>query len=124
MSTALCQLREREIIQSRVKGKLKVLTVMIHAKIKHEMLNEYLDLIKVLIKQTTRKGCLTYSFNQSKDEPTEFVLYEQWENQAALDIHISELFDILGPAKPGDPIPEKLMNMYERATPVYYDIVS
>ena len=101
-----------------------MLTVMIHAKIKHEMLNEYLDLIKVLIKQTTRKGCLTYSFNQSKDEPTEFVLYEQWENQAALDIHISELFDILGPAKPGDPIPEKLMNMYERATPVYYDIVS
>ncbi len=96
---------------------------MIHAKVKQEMLNEYLDLIKVLIKETTKKGCLTYAFNQSKDEPTEFVLYEQWETQADLDNHIKELFKILGPAKPGDPIPEKLMNMYEKATPVFYDVV-
>jgi hypothetical protein len=96
---------------------------MIHAKIKHEMLDEYLELIKVLIKETTKKGCHAYSFNQSKDEPTEFVLYEQWESQAALDSHINELFDILGPAKPGDSIPEKLVNMYESAKPVYYDVV-
>jgi hypothetical protein len=96
---------------------------MIHAKIKHEMVNEYLDLIKMLVNKTTRKGCHTYSFNQNKDEPTEFVLYEQWEDQAALDNHISELFDILGPAKLGAPIPEKLMNMYESAKPVYYDVI-
>lgn len=101
-----------------------MLTVMIHAKVKQEMLKEYLDLIKVLIRETTKKGCLNYSFNQSKEEPTEFVLYEQWESQEDLDNHIKELFDILGPAKPGDPIPEKLMNMYEKATPVFYDIVS
>jgi len=96
---------------------------MIHAKVKHEMLNDYLDLIKVLIKETTKKGCLIYAFNQSQDEPTEFVLYEQWESQADLDNHINELFEILGPAKPGDPIPEKLMNMYENATPIFYNIV-
>ena len=100
-----------------------MLTIIIHAKIKHEMLEEYLDLIKLLIKETTKKGCLNYSFNQNKDVPTEFVLYEQWESQEALDNHINELFEILGPAKPGDPIPEKLMNMYEKATPVYYNIV-
>ena len=100
-----------------------MLTVMIHAKVKKEMLNEYLDLIKLLIKKTTKKGCLTYSFNRNKEEPTEFVLYEQWESQADLDTHINELFTILGPAKPGNPIPEKLMNMYEKAIPVFYDIV-
>ncbi len=97
---------------------------MIHAKVKQEMLNEYLDLIKVLVKKTTKKGCLTYAFNQNKDEPTEFVLYEQWKTQEDLDNHIEELFKILGPAKPGDPIPEKLMNMYERATPIFYNVVS
>jgi len=100
-----------------------VLTVMIHVKVKQEKLTEYLDLIKVLIKETTKKGCLTYSFNQNKDEPTEFVIYEQWESQEDLDSHIDELFKILGPAKSGDPIPEKLMNMYEKATPVFYDVV-
>lgn len=106
-----------------IKGEIYVLTVMIHAKVKQEKLSEYLDLIKLLIKETTKKGCITYSFNQRKDEPTEFVLYEQWESQTALDNHISELFQILGPARPGDPIPEKLMDMFEKAVPVYYDVV-
>jgi len=96
---------------------------MVHAKIKPEKLSEYLNLIKLLIKETTKKGCINYSFNQRKDEPTEFVLYEQWECQADLDNHIKELFEILGPAKADDPIPEKLMDMYERAIPVYYHVV-
>jgi len=100
-----------------------VLTVMVHAKVKQEMLNEYLDLIKLLSRETTKKGCLTYSFNQNKEEPTEFVLYEQWESEVDLDNHIKELFTILGPAKSGDPIPEKLMNMYEKAAPVFYNII-
>ena len=100
-----------------------MLTVMVHAKVKQEMLNEYLDLIKLLSRETTKKGCLTYSFNQNKKEPTEFVLYEQWESEVDLDNHIKELFTILGPAKSGDPIPEKLMNMYEKATPVFYNII-
>jgi quinol monooxygenase YgiN len=100
-----------------------MLTVMIHAKVKQEKLNEYLDLIKVLTKETTKKGCLTYAFNQNISEPTEFVLYEQWESQTDLDNHIDELFKILGPAKHGEPIPEKLMNMYEKAIPVFYNIV-
>ena len=100
-----------------------MITVMIHAKVKQEMLSEYLDLIRMLSKKSKKKGCLNYAFNQRKDDPTEFVLYEQWESQEDLDDHISELFKILGPARPGDPIPEKLMNMYERATPVFYDII-
>jgi hypothetical protein len=51
------------------------------------------------------------------------VLYEQWESEVDLDNHIKELFTILGPAKSGDLIPEKLMNMYEKATPVFYNII-
>ena len=51
------------------------------------------------------------------------MLYERWESQTDLDNHINELFAILGPAKAGDPIPEKLMNMYERATPVFYNVI-
>ena len=100
-----------------------MITVMIHAKIKQEMLSEYIDLIRILAKKTTKRGCINYAFNQRIDDPTEFVLYEQWDSQEDLDIHINELFKILGPAKPGDPIPEKLMNMYEKATPVFYDVI-
>ncbi|WP_168221925.1 putative quinol monooxygenase [Aquisphaera giovannonii] len=37
----------------------------------------------------TRKeeGCLCYNLHQSKSDPTEFVFYEQWASQAALDAH-------------------------------------
>ena len=100
-----------------------MITAMVHAKIKEELLSEYIDLIKMLTRETTRKGCLTYSFNQNKEIPTEFVLYEQWESQEALDNHIKELFEILGPAKPGYPVPDKLMKMYENAKPVFYNVV-
>ena len=96
---------------------------MIHAKVKHDKLKEYLELLKVLTNETTKKGCLAYTFNQSIIEPTEFVLYEQWQSQEDLDNHIKELFVILGPAKEGDPIPKKLMDMYETATPVFYNVV-
>jgi hypothetical protein len=101
-----------------------MLTVMVHAKVKKEKLNEYLELIKMLTNKTTKKGCRFYAFNQNRDDPTDFVLYEQWESQEDLDNHIKELFEILGPAKPGQPIPDKLMDMYERAMPLFYNVVS
>jgi len=100
-----------------------MLTVMIHAKVKASKLSEFLELINLLVERTTKKGCTFYIFNQNRDKPTEFVLYEQWESQEALDIHISELFDILGPARPGEPIPARLMDMYEEVEPVFYNVV-
>lgn len=37
----------------------------------------------------TRKenGCLCYNLHQSTKDPVTFVFYEQWANQAALDVH-------------------------------------
>ena len=45
-------------------------------------------------------GCLKYSFNQSTDNPAEFVMIERWTSKAALDTHlasphIQELFSKL-----------------------------
>lgn len=102
-----------------------MLTIMVHAKIKKEMLNEYIEMASLLTRETRNKriGCISYSFNQRKDEPTEFVLYEQWESQAALDEHIKQLAVLLGPPLPNDLLPEKLVNMYESGIPYYYNEV-
>ena len=99
-----------------------MLTIMVHAKIKEEFLQEYIETASLLTKETRnkRRGCISYAFCQRMDEPTEFVLYEQWENQEALDEHIKQLVLLLGPPSPGGILPEKLMNMYERGTPYYY----
>lgn len=100
-----------------------MLTVMVYAKVKRSKLSDYIDLLNMLVGKTTKKGCISYTFNQRSDNPTEFVLHEQWESQEALEAHIAELFEILGPARPGEPIPAKLMDMYETVEPVFYNII-
>lgn len=102
-----------------------MLTIMVHAKIKEELLQEYLEMASLLTKETRnkRKGCISYSFCQRVDKPTEFVLFEQWENQEALDKHIEQLVKLLGPPIPGGLLPEKLVNMYESGIPCYYNVI-
>ena len=102
-----------------------MLTIMIHAKIKEECLGEYLEIASMLTRETKgkRKGCISYSFNQRRDKPTEFVLYEQWESQEDLVEHIKQLVVLLGPPEPGGLLPEKLVNMYESGFPYYYNVI-
>jgi quinol monooxygenase YgiN len=32
-------------------------------------------------------GCITFDVSRSNDDPNTFVLYEEWHDQAALDVH-------------------------------------
>ena len=99
-----------------------MLTIMIQARIKEDRLEEYLEMAALLTRETRgkRPGCISYSFNQSIESPTEFVLYEQWEKQEDLDNHIQELCNLLGQPEPGKLLPEKLLTMYESAKPIFY----
>ena len=99
-----------------------MLTIMIQARIKEDRLEEYLEMAALLTRETRgkRPGCISYSFNQSIESPTEFVLYEQWETQEDLDNHIQELCKLLGQPEPGKLLPEKLLAMYESAKPIFY----
>lgn len=99
-----------------------MLTIIVHARVKEECLDEYLETAALLTRETKgkRRGCIAYSFNQRQDKPAEFVLYEQWESEADLNEHIRQLAVLLGPPKPGGLLPEKLVSMYASATPVYY----
>ena len=98
---------------------------MVRAKVKKEFLDEYLEMASLLTNETQgkRQGCISYSFNQRLDDPTEFVLYEQWETQEDLDEHIRQLIVLLGPPKSGGLLPKKLVNMYESAIPYYYKVI-
>lgn len=100
-----------------------MLTIMIHATIKQHRLDEFVELAKLLIAETRdrREGCLNYEFNQRSDKPNEFVIYEQWESQELLDAHIEQLKELLGPAREGELLPEKLLSCYESATPIFYN---
>jgi len=101
-----------------------MITVLINAIVKENKLLEFKELASTLTTEARkRKGCILYSFNQRLDNPTEFVIYEQWENQSALDEHIQALIELLGPPKEGELLPVKLLDMYEEAEANYYETI-
>lgn len=99
-----------------------MLTIIVHAKIKESKLEEYLEAAELIIREIKgkRPGCISYFINQSLDSPTEFVIYEQWENEESMKNHMNELYKLFGEPAPGYPVPMKLLAMYESAKPVYY----
>lgn len=99
-----------------------MLTIMVFAKIKEERLEDYLEMASLVTRETVgkRPGCISYSFNQSIESPTEFVLFEQWESQKDMENHVKELCRLFGDPPPGYPLPKKILEMYESAKPAYY----
>lgn len=101
-----------------------MITVMINAKVKKDRLEEFKKLAIVLTKESrVIAGCIAYSFNQSIDCPTDFVLYERWETESDLSLHIKALIALLGPPKSEGLLPEKLVDMYEKADATYYNAI-
>lgn len=102
-----------------------MITVMVNLKVKETRLTEFKQLATELTEETrnVRDGCISYSFAQDPNSKTEFILFEQWRDQASLDTHIQHLFAKLGPAIEGKPLPKKLLDFYESAAPKFYNAI-
>lgn len=48
------------------------------------------DLLRLLTPTRTESGCITFDLLQDTNDPTIFVLYENWKDQAALDAHFQQ----------------------------------
>lgn len=48
------------------------------------------DLLGLLAPTRTESGCITYDLLIDKNDPTVFVFYETWKDQAALDGHFQQ----------------------------------
>jgi quinol monooxygenase YgiN len=46
------------------------------------------DLIDMITPSLTESGCIAYDLHQDTQNPSIFVLYEIWQGQAALDVHL------------------------------------
>ncbi len=63
-----------------------ILTAMVKAKPGQE--EAVKEALVSLVKATRQEpGCLCYNLHQSKSDPTNFMFYEQWANQEAVDAH-------------------------------------
>lgn len=48
------------------------------------------DLLRLLTPTRAESGCITFDLLQDTNDPTVFVLYENWKDQAALDAHFQQ----------------------------------
>lgn len=65
------------------------LIVTLHARPEHR--EAVRGLLLQLATQTTREeGNICYIVHEVADAPNEFVIYEQWKDQAALDFHMEQ----------------------------------
>lgn len=67
---------------------IKIITA--HKTIKPEMVEEFLEFTRPIIEASrAEEGCISYTLYQDPSDPTKFMYYEQWKDQAAIDYHFS-----------------------------------
>ena len=66
--------------------------IMVTARnhIRPECENQYLDLVKELVRQTRLEdGNISYALYREREKPGEFVMLEFWKDQESLDFHFN-----------------------------------
>lgn len=64
--------------------------IIAQLKIKEDKVDQFLEHAKTMItKSRQEKTCLTYRLLNEIDKPNEFVFYEKYLNQEAVDMHNS-----------------------------------
>ncbi|MGQ9898464.1 MAG: putative quinol monooxygenase [Acidobacteriota bacterium] len=67
------------------------IVVLAHFRAKSEYVAKLRALLTDLIRATRREpGCLQYDLHVATDDPTAFVLIEQWASPAALEAHLAQ----------------------------------
>ena len=67
-----------------------MLVVVAEYNVKPEHVGEALDLLRVWAPMAREEGgCAAFIVNQSTEDPTKVMLYEQYRDQAAFDFHAS-----------------------------------
>lgn len=62
--------------------------VVAQVKTLPDKVEEMISVLKVLTEKTRQEvGCIRYDVVQNKEEPTEFLMLEEWESQTVLDAH-------------------------------------
>lgn len=88
-------------------------TVIARLSIKKEVVNEFIQFAQKIVEETRKEeGCISYSlYKNCFGQEAEFVFYEEYKDQAALDFHskseyLKQFFSDITPLLAGKPIVE------------------
>lgn len=95
-------------VKASLKDPTKPFTMIVSLEIKEGMADKFEAAMAKAIKPTRKeKGCVTYDLSRDTKTPTQYLLYERWQNLSTLEAHLEsqhittllkELADLL--AKP------------------------
>jgi hypothetical protein len=93
--------------------------------VKAERDNEWRELLPQLTQSTRAEddGCLNYVYHRQSDNPREYLLYEQWEDEDALAKHLRRLVQLLGPPPAGAQLPARFLDHLDRTEAVRYEVL-
>jgi quinol monooxygenase YgiN len=106
-------------------GRITTITILFHVTVKGGTQARFHELAAELTESTRHEdeGCLSYIWHQREDNPDEFVLYEQWQDQSALDAHIEHLQARYGPPAPGQVLPAAILDLCENTYGISYNVI-
>ena len=77
-------------VKASVKDPSKPFAMLVHIKIKDGAATKFETAFAHAITATRKeKGNLAYDLNRSVKSPNEYIVYERWQNLAALQAHVS-----------------------------------
>ncbi|MFN0094399.1 MAG: antibiotic biosynthesis monooxygenase [Dehalococcoidia bacterium] len=89
-------------------------TALIHSRVKEGREAEYASLLPELTAiATSQPGHVAYIQHQFETDPMRFMLFEQWADAAAAAAYVEALVARLGPPRPGERLPARLMELRE-----------
>ncbi|SDS12446.1 Quinol monooxygenase YgiN [Polaribacter sp. KT25b] len=63
-------------------------TIIAHFNVKEAKTTAFLKITKALVKDSnTEIGCITYRFFKEIDRENNYVIYEKYDNESAIEIH-------------------------------------
>ena len=66
------------------------LRVIARVRARPGKVNELLSVLSSLVEPTCKEpGCLSYELLQNNEDPTDFTLIEEWQNNTALESHFA-----------------------------------
>lgn len=78
-----------EQVKAGLKDPTKPFTMIVHLKTKDGAGPKFETAFSKALKPTrAEKGCHAYELNRDTKTPTSYVLYERWQNLAALEAHL------------------------------------
>lgn len=69
-------------------------------------------------------GAVSYTFHRQKDEPREWMLYEQWRDRDHLETHLANMKRHFGEPPAGARLPARLQALTESYRVTWYEMVT